>query len=358
MSDVQSRSNQPPEQDSEEVLFKAPPAEAEYEPIPAQPTDEEHVDPPAKRRPPSLFWPLLLIGVGAILLLSNLGYIPWSSWGVLWRLWPLLLVALGVDVLIGRRSLGGAIVSGLLLLVLIGGAVALVFFAQNIPMLADWAGEGEWRMRHIEHPLGEIERAKVTIDWDSPPGALYALEDSNNLIEGDVAHNGELTFEVQEQNGAATVVLDRQFTGVWLGPLEPRPDFEIGWDVRLSPDVPLDLTLDSGSGRCTFDLSGLQVAELVLDSGSGAVDVLLPADHSFQAQIDSGSGALTLILPAGVGARVEIDGGSGAFRPDERFVFVSGERDDDGVWETGNWDTAEHRIEFEIDQGSGRVAIR
>jgi len=30
-----------------------------------------------RRRPPSLFWPLVLIGTGVILLLSNLGYLPW-----------------------------------------------------------------------------------------------------------------------------------------------------------------------------------------------------------------------------------------------------------------------------------------
>jgi len=39
-------------------------------------------------RPPSLFWPLVLIGAGVALLLSNLGYLPWQWWNVLWRLWP------------------------------------------------------------------------------------------------------------------------------------------------------------------------------------------------------------------------------------------------------------------------------
>jgi hypothetical protein len=276
----------------------------------------------------------------------------------MWRLWPLLLVALGIDVLIGRRSMGGAIVSGFLLLLLIGGAVALVFFAQNIPMLTEWAEAGEWRIRHVAHPVGTIERANVTIDWDSPPGTLRALEDSNSLIEGDVAYNGDLRFEVQQRGQEATVTLDQEFSGVWLGPLEPRPVVDPRWDVGLSPDVLLDLTLDSGSGRCTFDLSGLQVTDLFLDTGSGAVDVELPAGRSFDAQIDSGSGAVMLVLPRDVGARIELDSGSGAFRPDARFFLVSGEENGDGVWETENWDTAEHRISFEIDQGSGRIAIR
>jgi len=38
----------------------------------------------------------VLIGAGVLLLLSNLGYLPWQSWNVLWRLWPLLLIGVGV----------------------------------------------------------------------------------------------------------------------------------------------------------------------------------------------------------------------------------------------------------------------
>ncbi|MCK4451587.1 MAG: hypothetical protein KAX26_13460, partial [Anaerolineae bacterium] len=42
---------------------------------------------PRRRRPPSVFWPVVFIGAGVMLLLSNLGHLPWQSWGVLWRLW-------------------------------------------------------------------------------------------------------------------------------------------------------------------------------------------------------------------------------------------------------------------------------
>ena len=47
------------------------------------------------RTGPRLFWPIILIGVGVILLLNNLGVIMGSPWEVIWRLWPVLLIALG-----------------------------------------------------------------------------------------------------------------------------------------------------------------------------------------------------------------------------------------------------------------------
>ena len=310
------------------------------------------------RRRPSLFWPILIIGAGVALLLSNLGYLPWASWNILWRLWPLLLVAMGVDLLIGRRSVVGAIVSGVLILALVGGAIALASFAESIPQLAEMAEPVEWQTAHVEHPLNDVKRASVLIDWTSLPGTLGALSDSSNLIEGDIVYRGELIFDVSERGDGADVKLDTFFSGPWWGwPPNFGNDPSSTWVVKLSPKVPLDLTLDAGSGRCDFDLSGLQISGLVIDAGSGAIDLNLPADSSFEARIDGGSGRINIVLPAGVGARVVLDSGSGAFRPDGRFEMVSGERGDDSVWETENFDTAEYTIELEIDQGSGAISI-
>jgi len=311
-----------------------------------------------KPRRPSLFWPIVIIGAGVALLLSNLGYLPWASWNVLWRLWPLLLVALGIDLLIGRRSVVGAIVSGVLILALVGGALALAFFAESIPQLAELAEPVEWQTAHVEHPLDDVERASVVIDWTSLPGTLGALSDSPNLIEGDIVYRGELIFDVNKRGDGVDVKLDTFFSGPWW---DWPPDFGDGpdavWNVELSPKVPLDLNLDAGSGRCDFDLSDLQISGLVIDAGSGSIELNLPSDGSFEARLDGGSGRLDIVLPKGVGARVVLDSGSGAFRPDERFELVSGERGDDGVWETENFGTADHTIEMKIDQGSGAIVI-
>jgi hypothetical protein len=206
--------------------------------------------------------------------------------------------------------------------------------------------------------LDDVERASVLIDWSSLPGTLGALSDSPNLIEGDIVYRGELIFDVNTRGDEVDVKLDTFFSGPWWG---WSPDFANGpdavWDVKLSSKVPLDLTLDAGSGRCDFDLGGLQISDLFIDAGSGSIDLALPSDGSFEARIDGGSGQLNIVLPAGVGARVVLDSGSGAFRPDGRFELVSGERGDDGVWETENFDTADHTIELEIDQGSGAIII-
>ena len=325
-----------------------------HDPFGDEPGTEYHRP---RRRPHSVFWPLVLVGAGILLLLSNLGYVPWQSWNVLWRLWPLVLIALGIDVLIGRRSTIGAIVSGLLILLLVGGAVVLVLFAQEIPPLANLTPSAELRTEHVEYPLAGVERASVTIDWTSAPGTLRALRDSANLVEGDVAYRGELIFDVDRRDDQVDVRLDQRFSGPWVGPLEITRNVADRWDVALSPDVPLDLTLDAGSGTYDFDLAGLQLDELALDAGSGPVEMTLPSGSTFVSHIDAGSGPLTIAVPKDVGVRVVLDSGSGAFRPDGRFRLVEGERGRDSVWETDDFDEAEYTIEMMIDQGSGSVSV-
>ncbi len=374
MSDVQEPIEGNAEEEPTEAVFKAPgtelpqeePEVAETEgelpafmqPPPAPEAPQPPSPPVERRRPaPSLFWPLLLIGVGVLLLLSNLGYVPWSSWSALWRLWPVLLIALGVDVLFGRRTMTGALFSGLVAIILIGGAVALVLFGQNIPMVSELTRSAEWQVTEIAHPLDGVDRATVYVDWGSPPGTLGALKDSRNLIEGRIAHTGELIFDVDARGSRADIQIDQRSTGPSFGPLQSLSSEEVRWQVWLNPGVIWEIRLNSGSGRCDFDLSELGIDGLVLDSGSGAVDLALPADSSFEGRIDGGSGALTITVPKGVGVRVDLESGSGAFRPAERFELVSGERDDDGVWQTENWDRADVRIELRIDQGSGRVVI-
>ena len=49
-----------------------------------------------QRRGVRLFWPIILIGVGSILLLSNLGVITGNPWTIILQLWPVLLIAGGL----------------------------------------------------------------------------------------------------------------------------------------------------------------------------------------------------------------------------------------------------------------------
>ena len=64
---------------------------------------------------------LILIFTGAVLLLNNMGVLPWSVWNFIWPLWPLLLVLIGLRIVFGRGWAGDLIVfiAALAILVLV-----------------------------------------------------------------------------------------------------------------------------------------------------------------------------------------------------------------------------------------------
>ena len=319
------------------------------------PTPEVAPTPPKRPRSRSFFWPILLIGIGTMLLLNNLGIVAWNTWNLIWRFWPLILVAIGIDVLFGQRSVLGAVFSAMLVLALLAVIAGAVFFADQLPMISRYMDDAPWETAQVEHALGDFESAEVFIDYTSLPCSLFALEDSDYLIEGDLAYQGELIFEVTQRGSRADVILDSRFTGTWTG-FQSAPHAE--WEIGLTPEIPLELSLDSGSGSCFFDLSDLIVEDFFLDSGSGSIQIILPEQQSFDCVLDSGSGSLRIDIPEDTGVRVVLDSGSGSFNPGPDFDLVSGERRDDGVWESENFDDADYIIEMSIDQGSGSITFK
>ncbi len=325
---------------------------------------------------PSLVWPLLLIGAGILLLLREFGYLELDV-GTVLRYWPIILILVGIDLLFGRRSALGTLLSVLIVVVVFGGLLAFLFLGVDLPDWLSQSGADQPTRERVAYPLEGIGEAKVVLDLGRWPAVIRALEDSGNLIEGQVVSFGAVQLSAREQEGRAEVRLTTRGSdgGDWLRWFG-QSDEE--WTIGLSPDVLLDLELDCGSGSGEFDLRGLQVRDLIvdggsgewelllpaewgmgvaLDVGSGAADLILPASGSAEVAVDGGTGRITVRLPRAMAARVELESGTGSFSADSRFELVQGDRDGDGIWETEGYDGAEKRVLLRIDQGTGSVTI-
>jgi hypothetical protein len=341
----------------------------------------------------SLFWPLLLISVGVVFLLGNAGVIQAPSWGMLLRLWPLALIAFGLDLLFGRRS---PLIGGLLGLLLVAAVVVFLIAAPSLDL------GGEAQTVTVRAALEEAQAAQVYLDLDQYPTEITALVDSTDLIYGELDTYGDIDLDVS----------GGQEPSVRLKQLDPAMDgfnwglstFDMRWDIGLTPSIPLDLTLDIGSGSADAWLEDLQLSELFIDSGSGSVEAVLPSgEYPFELdsgsgsvnlsfseglessmrietgsgsvrislegrtnatiEVDSGSGSVTFILPDDVGLRLVVrDGGSGSVNPRADMDLADDLNDDDddvGIWETPGYDQADYQIEIIIDDaGSGSINLR
>lgn len=346
----------------------------------------------------SIFWPVLLIGVGVIWLLGSLNLLPVPSLRLLLRLWPLALVVIGLDILIGRRSplIGSIIGIGSIALI-----IALLFLA---PQLGFEPG-GELKTLHFSEPLDSATSADISLDLERYSTTIDSLSSSEMLIEAELDTVTDVSFAARG-NQAKIIHLepkdDFSFFDIDWDYLDVR---DARWEIGLSPEVPLDLYVDVGSGSVALYLMDLELTSFEIDGGSGSSTLALPASPSeysavinggsgsfdieiadsakinfaidvgsgsfniligdtanIEAQIDGGSGSHTINVPNNIGVRIVIrDSGSGSVHIPGNYTVVDdlGEDDRDiGIWESAGYDDAAHRVEITFDPGSGSFTLR
>jgi hypothetical protein len=124
------------------------------------------------------------------------------------------------------------------------------------------------------------------------------------------------------------------------------------WDVALSPNIPLVLTIDSGVGETVLDLQGLQVIELSVDGGLGTMRLTLPAQGDLEGDLNLGIGAVEILVPQGVAVRMRVDGGLSNVIVPEGYV-----RDGD-VYTSPGYASAENRVQLRVEGGIGQIRIQ
>ncbi len=310
------------------------------------------------QRRPSLFWPLVLIAVGSIFLLSNLGILPPNAIDLLWRFWPLVLIIIGVDILLGRRSAIGSIITSLLTIALIAGALAFVFAARSMPQLVQNIDLGELKHETLRAPMDGVQTATVAIDWSSAPGQLSALTDSNSLLEGDLKYYGTLFFENTGDDTHRNISIDTRIEQFFISAGNLISSNDRRWNIRLNPRAEFDLNLDVGSGPVILNLRDLRISALNIDGGSGPLRLTLPQAGQVFSYINGGSGPISITLPETMEAKITLDKGSGPFVPGRRLHQGASEWDDVQVWLTDDFTGADNYIELEVDQGSGPLQMK
>jgi hypothetical protein len=358
--------------------------------------------PPARgstssRRYRSLFWAIVLIGVGVVLLLFNLDVISPASLGMLTYVWPILIIGAGVDLLIGRKSLlfgslvGVATVGVIIVLILVG------------PPLG-WTGDTELKTETFTTPVDQASAVEVSLDTGGYSAKVHSLSSStapdSPLVSATVRYRGSVEFE-STGDLEKTVSLDTKGQHWWWQFLD-LADAD-AWEIGLAPDVPLDLTVESASGSVDLDLSGLQLTGVKAEMSSGDLQVLLPAlggqVYAAALEISSGdmemeaaagaridmsvdmssgdvevalgeesdvtvvfngsSGEFTLDLVSGQALRIEVRSvSSGDVNRPAGMVQVAQGDDEEGTWETQNYGAALHKVHLTIEHmSSGSVTV-
>jgi hypothetical protein len=334
---------------------------------------------PIYRSGRSLFWPLILIGIGVIWLLTNLGVLSAANIGVLFRLWPLILIIIGVDLLVGRNSpvlrqwigLGG--VALILILMLIGPSLGLVT-------------KLDVKTETYSAALADATSAAVSVSANAAQLTIKPLTDSNNLLNASVKYTGEIEFKNEGETERTISLKEKANNNFGLNGFDwlfAPADQQLRWDIGLNPKVPLTLNISTGVGGATLDLTPFKLTGLNLATGTGGFNVTLPnVEKTYNAQIASGTGGGKIVIQDGAAVTLNLSGGTGGFSIDvpdnapvridgstgvgginvpSSFTRISGDDKNfmgaDGVWESPTFKNAERQIIIQYKGGTGGLTI-
>lgn len=332
-----------------------------------------------KRRPNSLFGPIVLIAIGLFFLLNQTNMLTDLYWLDVLRLWPLLLVFLGLNILAlqaprpyaslfsGFISLVAVVVFGYVLL----NGLAGTPFSSRLAV-------GDWQTEAIQFGADDVNTAVYDITIGPPGADLYALEDSRDLIAGTITFQDEYLFDHRVSGSKATIRLapqNRSEEWVFL------PDYwrEYGetnrWQLGLNGTIPAELTVEAVAGRSELDLRDMLLESLMLSvnagdmalllpggnydanliTNAGVNEITLPEDGRHAINLEVNAGSVMLHLPSGMALHVEVDRALGSFNANDAGLHqVDGQ---ENVWETADYANSDNQIDLNLHISVGSLTI-
>jgi hypothetical protein len=263
-----------------------------------------------------LFWGAVLIIVGLLLLLENLGLL--DAWGVsVWNLlWPAFLILLGLyflwGTLFGRRSLSP---------------------------------------EEVTIPAADIQKAKIQFNHGAGRLTIAGGTAPSNLVEG--IFSGGVDYTSKQDGDLFAIHLKVPPNSFLFFPFSWGTGYGHDWLVRLNTDVRLAVDLRTGANDARLDLSELQVTDLRLQTGASSTEVTLPTRAGYtRVEVESGAASVTLKVPANVAARIQASGGLSEIKVDQsRFPKVG------NGYQSSEYDTAMNKADIRVETGVGSVKI-
>ncbi|MBC7810638.1 MAG: hypothetical protein H7175_05795, partial [Burkholderiales bacterium] len=290
----------------------------------------------------------------------------------------------------------------------IGEGVGQVLEAAGI------SGDDKTKTSTFSEPVDGAVSAQVKLDLTigATDVRASAEAESQSLIDAEVTHVGDVDFNVRSDGQRKLIRLGqtpRDFIGSARDTLsQARSAFtkraDLRWDVRLNPDVLLDLEINTGVTNNSLDLRELRLAsfklnsgtgrtklglpaaakryaadvnngtgesaveitdgaevDLTLNCGAGAVSLLIQPGADVKADIRGGVGSVTIELPEGAAVQLKAVNGLGSVKVPANF---SRTKNDDfpfgnnGTWETPGFAQAERKIVLNYAGGVGNLTVR
>jgi hypothetical protein len=308
------------------------------------------------------FWPIILIfgglenllqgrGVavnvfwftlGLALLLSNLGRISWTIWEILLGFWPMVIIALGLDLMFGRYSKAGKLATGGIVLMVMGGFVYF-FDAQSISPANNY--------EMIKQSRDNLDRAVVELKPSIGFLKIYAQSSESLLVEGKLLlWKGERItedYKVADDIGQYTLA-SSGLAFIY----EPGIGNRAGWEIGVNSKLPIDLITSQIVGEIMFEFSDMIIDSFASSLTLGTSEVTLPRKVNLSGEMNHSIGQIVIIVPQGTGLKLTGRPVIGRIDFPETYL-LSGDQ-----VISPQYDESENKVEIFVRMAIGKIIIR
>jgi len=260
----------------------------------------------------NLFWGGLILLVGLALLFGNLLQV--NMWNFIW---PLAIVFVGAWLLLRP-----------------------VMFRRNL------------ETQQVSVPLENASEADIRLKHGAGRLALRAAGTPGVLLSGSCV--GGARLDVNRSGPSARVQVESAASEYFFSFQPFNAPSGLAWDLLLTPEIPLRLSVETGASESNLDLTDLKLTDFEIKTGASSSNITLPARAGLtQVKVSAGAASVKLFLPQDVAGRIRVQSGLAGIHIDStRFPAVA------GGYETPGYATAENKADIFIETGVGAVEVR
>jgi hypothetical protein len=294
------------------------------------------------------FFPLVLIAIGIIVLLANIGVLSPQTLQRLGDLWPLLLVILGL-----RLILNHTVPRQQATLIGLGATAVIVAAAVAYAALAPAASFATQRFDSSQ-PLGGLTAASLDVSYGAATIDVQAGALTDSLYQAHVDYpSGE---------NPPTISLDRETGSLQIHESSTFSPFQLFGGSRrhlritLTDQIPWSIQIGGGAANLSLDLRHGQLSKLVISGGANRLDAQLPNPKgTVVISVSGGANNVTMVAPAHSPWRVAVSGGVSAVTINGSS---SGNLGGDFQQQSPEYGSATDRFDIEISGGASHVNFR
>lgn len=297
----------------------------------------------------NLYWGVILLIIGVLLLTSNFGLIHLDVGGW-WRWWPLILIIFGFSIVFDSFHIRWIAIALLVVFV-------ILLITGNTKISKTTTSESRWfsvgnvdsTTQNFNQPY-DSSIAKAKFNLKTGAGSFAIKGQTDQLFEATTVSNiGSYGFNSDDsQKGFADITLNMPASGrSWvIGHNENTVS------AKLNPNPIWDLDLNVGAATLDADLSSYKVDNLSVQSGAATQTVKLGClIDKMQAALKTGASTTNILVPNACG--VEIVAKTGLSSKDfNGFTQV-----DNQTFHSPNFDSVTKKIFITIEAGASAITV-